>query len=316
MTRRQLLAGGLGAAAAVVAGGGLVEAWSLLTREDLVPGEAPDIQLAPEQWVVTDDRLAFAAIGDNGSGGRQAVAVAGQLAQSYVRKPFGTLSMLGDICYYGPISERFDAVFERPFRPLIDAGVGFEVAVGNHDGDIFFDEGVPDVEATLELLGTPARFYSVTRGPVDFFYLDTGRLGLLGESGSAQLDWLDEALAASTRPWRIVCGHHPVYSSGIHGSTARLLDELQPVLARHDVDLYLSGPRPPLRAHRAHRRRHLRHHRRRLQAHPGPAVGVHRHGHIDLAVHALRHRRRPIGRPFDRRRRVPSTPCMGNISTS
>lgn len=180
-------------------------------------------------------------IGDNGSGGRKAVAVAEQLALSYRDEPFGLISLLGDICYYGPISERFEDVFLKPMAPLISAGVQFELAIGNHDGHLFWREGVPDVEATLELLGTPGRYYSVTRGPAELFYLDSGPLGILGRDGSTQLEWLDAALAESDARWKIVCTHHPMYSSGLHGPAPGLAPLLEPVLDRHHVDLVLAG---------------------------------------------------------------------------
>lgn len=197
--------------------------------------------LAPRGWRDTADRLSFAAIGDNGSGGRKAMAVAEQLALSYRDQPFGLVSLLGDICYYGPISERFEDVFLKPMAPLIGAGVRFELAIGNHDGRLFWREGVPDVEATLDLLGTPGRYYSVSRGPADLFYLDSGPLGLLGPDGATQLEWLDAALAASEARWKIVCSHHPMYSSGLHGPARGLVPLLEPVLVRHRVDLVLAG---------------------------------------------------------------------------
>ena len=241
INRRQFLATGLGAAAALVSAGALHRSWGQLAREDLIPGSPPDIHLEPRRWTVTDDFVSIAVIGDNGSGGRQAVEVAAAMALSYQRQPFGLVSMLGDICYYGPISERFDEVFARPMNPLIEAGVQFELAVGNHDGRIFWEEGVPDVEETLRALGTPGRYYAVSRGPVDLFYLDSGSLGLQGVDGLDQIEWLDDALSGETRPWRIVCSHHPVHSSGSHGSTPRLNELLEPVLVRHDVDLFLAG---------------------------------------------------------------------------
>ena len=55
------------------------------------------------------------------------------------------------------------------------------------------------------------------------------------------LDWLDEALAEATAPWRVVALHHPPYSSGRHGSTTPLRHHLEPVLRRHRVDLVLAG---------------------------------------------------------------------------
>lgn len=242
VSRRRLLAGGLGAAAAALTGGALTQAWSLLAREDLIPGQAPALRLAPKGWRTTADQLTFAAIGDNGSGGRQAMAVAEQLALSYQRRPFALVSLLGDICYYGPIRHRFDDVFVRPMSPLIDAGVDFELAIGNHDGGLFFDdETLGEIESTLELLGTPARYYASTRGPADFFYVDSSAPGLLGPDGAVQLEWLDDTLASATGQWKIVALHHPVYSSGRHGPTPRLGELLEPILARHGVDLVLSG---------------------------------------------------------------------------
>lgn len=196
LTRRQAIAGGLGILASAATAGGAFKALEQFGREDLIPGRATEIALRP-RWTVTDDQLSFAVLGDNGSGGQQAMAVAEQMALSYRDEPFGLVALLGDIFYYGHISERFGDVFEKPMRPLIDAGVQFELAVGNHDGELFWREGVPDVEATLELLGTPSRYYSVERGPAELFYLDSGPLGLLGEDGGTHLAWLDEALGAS-----------------------------------------------------------------------------------------------------------------------
>ncbi len=242
ITRRQLLAAGLGAVGAVAAGGVLNEALELLSREDLVPGEASSRRLVPRAWTTADDRLTFAAIGDNGSGGRQAMAVAERMAQTYELVPFSHVSLLGDICYYGSIRDRFEDVFVRPMSPLIDAGVDFELAVGNHDGGIYHsDESLEEIEAQLQYLGTPDRYYTSTRGPVDFFYLDSSSPGLFGEGSITQLEWLDDALASSASQWKVVALHHPLYSSGRHGSTPRAHDLLEPILARRKVDLVLAG---------------------------------------------------------------------------
>ena len=242
LTRRQLLAAAVGAAGAITAGGVLNEALALLSREDLVPGEAKDAPLVPRAWTTSDDRLTFAAIGDNGSGGRQAMAVAGRMAQTYELLPFEHVALLGDICYYGSIRERCADVFVRPMRPLIDAGVAFELAVGNHDGGLHHsDESLGEIEAQLEYLGTPARYYSSTRGPAELFYLDSSSPGLFGDDSSAQLEWLDDRLASSTSQWKIVLLHHPVHSSGRHGSTPNADVVLEPILTRHKVDLVLAG---------------------------------------------------------------------------
>ncbi|WP_324277679.1 metallophosphoesterase family protein [Blastococcus brunescens] len=243
LNRRQLLAAALGAAGTLAAGSGVTgQLWPLLGREDLVPGRAPRLALQEAAWTRAADRLTFAAVGDTGSGGRQAMAVANRMAEGYRQAPYGLVTHLGDLCYYGSVEDRSDDVFTRPMRPLIDAGVRFELAIGNHDGDLHHsDASLAEIDAELRLLGTSARHYTSSHGPVDFFYLDSSTPGLFGDDSSEQLEWLDDALASSTNQWKVVCMHHPVYSSGSHGSTPGADEVLEPLLARRKVDLVLSG---------------------------------------------------------------------------
>lgn len=243
LTRRQLLAAGLGAAGSAAAGAVLGDQlWPLLGREDLAPGRRSELVLPARAWQPSPDRLVFAAVGDTGSGGRQAVAVAERMALGYAQSPYGLVTHLGDLCYYGRIEDRFDDVFVRPMRPLIDAGVRFEVAIGNHDGHVHWsDERLEAIDTELRLLGTPARYFASTHGPADFFFLDSSTPGLFGPGASAQREWLDAALQASTGRWKVVCLHHPVYSSGKHGPTPGAQELLEPILVRHKVDLVLTG---------------------------------------------------------------------------
>jgi hypothetical protein len=100
MNRREFLAAGVGLVGATATAGTLAGAvWPLLTREDLVPGKAPDVQLRPHAWQTAADRLSFVALGDNGSGGRQALAVAERMAITYQTAPYGLVAQLGDKCY-------------------------------------------------------------------------------------------------------------------------------------------------------------------------------------------------------------------------
>lgn len=243
VTRRQLLAAAAGAAGSVATGALLGEhVWPLLAREDLIPGSAPEMTLSPHAWTTTPTEVSFVAVGDNGSGGRQAMAVAAEMARTYERAPYGLVALLGDICYYGSFEDRFDRVFTRPLRPLIDAGVEFELAIGNHDDDLrHSDESLEEIEAELRLLGTPGLYYQATHGPVDLFCLDSSVPGIFGDLAGDQWEWLDDALGRSTNQWRIVTLHHPPYSSGRHGSTPGAQEVLEPILRRHAVDLVLAG---------------------------------------------------------------------------
>jgi predicted phosphodiesterase len=243
VNRRQFLAAAGGAVGAAASGTLLAgHVWPLLNKEDLIPGRAPEAELEEAAWPTGADRLRFAALGDNGSGGRQAMAVAERMAAAYQAQPFELVALLGDICYYGNFADRYDEVFRRPLGPLLDAGVGFELAIGNHDAALrHSDEGIEEIEAELRLLGTPSRYYTTSHGPADFFYLDSSVPGVFGPDSSTQWEWLDDTLATSTNQWKIVALHHPLYSSGRHGSTVGARERLEPILVRHHVDLVLAG---------------------------------------------------------------------------
>jgi hypothetical protein len=82
---------------------------------------------------------------------------------------------------------------------------------------------------TLPGAGIPApadsgneRYYDFVRGPVHFFAINVHRTEPDGRgAGSAQQDWLQAGLAASTAPWQVVLVHYPPYSSKRSDSDAR-----------------------------------------------------------------------------------------------
>src|SRR5262249_44275966 len=58
------------------------------------------------------------------------------------------------------------------------------------------------------------RYYDFTQGPVGFFIIDSDPREPDGvSSSSAQAQWLQGELAASTSTWKLVFFHHPPYSS-------------------------------------------------------------------------------------------------------
>jgi len=61
-----------------------------------------------------------------------------------------------------------------------------------------------------------------------------------------QYDWLESVLSsndAKSANWVLVCGHFPVHSASAneHGDTPELVDALDPILRKYNVDAYLSG---------------------------------------------------------------------------
>jgi hypothetical protein len=174
------------------------------------------------------DSLKFAVIGDNGTGRTPQYEVAQQMLSSRTSFPFTFVLMLGDNLYGSQKPKDFVEKFERPYAPLLDAGVRFYAALGNHDQPT--NRSYPPFNMAGE------RYYTFARASVRFFVLDTNLMD------RAQLAWLAEALARADEPWKIVYFHHPIYSDGDrHGSNVELRVMLEPLLVRYDVHIVFSG---------------------------------------------------------------------------
>jgi 3',5'-cyclic AMP phosphodiesterase CpdA len=178
--------------------------------------------------------LRFAAIADTGMGDDGQYAVANAMNSYYQQKPFPMVVLAGDNIYGSGDIGRVEEVFEKPYAPLLQKGVKFHAVLGNHD--VLINDGLDEVKyAPFNMGGN--RFYTFRQRNVDFFALDTNITG----NWSVQLDWLAKSLAESKAPWKVVFGHHPVYSSGMHGGNKDLGRDLPTLFAKYGVQLYLCG---------------------------------------------------------------------------
>jgi len=59
--------------------------------------------------------------------------------------------------------------------------------------------------------------------------------------GSAQYAWLEHDLQSTQQAWKFVFFHHPAYSSGEHGSTPEVRDNLVPLFETYGVDAVFVG---------------------------------------------------------------------------
>ena len=172
--------------------------------------------------------LKFAAIGDNGTGQPPQYDVARQMETSRARFPFELVIMLGDNLYGRQEADDFVLKFERPYAPMLQAGIPFFAALGNHDN--------PANRNYTRFNMGGERYYTFARGGVRFFVLDTNLLD------KPQLAWLDAAMPQAQEPWKIAMFHHPLYSDGgRHGSNVELRVVLEPYLIRHGVDVVFAG---------------------------------------------------------------------------
>ncbi len=182
----------------------------------------------------------FATVGDFGTGGDVEQMVA---ASMLARKPELFIA-LGDNAYESGTETEIQ---RNLFEPLADvlAEVPFFPVAGNHE--YVTDQAQPYLD-NLYLPTSPSggeRYYSFDWGHVHFVGLDSScAVGLASAdrcTRAAQKAWLEQDLAASQAPWKIVFFHHPPWSSGDHGSQPIMRQEFGPIFERYGVDLVLTG---------------------------------------------------------------------------
>src|SRR5690349_6740900 len=79
-----------------------------------------------------DPSLHFAVIGDTGTGGSAQYEVAARMASAWKVEPFNFAIMVGDNLYGGESAKDFVRKFEKPYGTLLQGGVKFYAALGNH----------------------------------------------------------------------------------------------------------------------------------------------------------------------------------------
>ena len=211
------------------------ERWSTVVRGGLLP---TFLQQPPPVFAAAPGGAALRvlAFGDFGDGSDSQRQVAAAMREYHAKQRFDFAVTLGDNFYStgmsSPDDERWKTWWSDLYDPL---GIQFYATLGNHDW------GQPDSPAAEILYSArskswrmPAAYYTFTAGPAQFFALDTDVIS------EAQLLWLTDALDASKARWKIVYGHHPIYSHGRHEDNNLKIDQLLPAL-RDRADIYLAG---------------------------------------------------------------------------
>jgi hypothetical protein len=210
---------------------------TIATRANARTGLIVVVVLAGAAWTaarqdaafpLTPGSVRFAVIGDSGSGDRPQYDIGTQMAAARGRFPFEFVLMLGDNMYGRQQRQDFVEKFDLPYARLLQAGVPFYAALGNHDD--------PDNRSYKGFNMGGARYYTFVRGHVRFVVLDTNTLDRV------QLAWFETTLKDATEEWKICYFHHPLYSSGRrHGPNIELRVALEPLLVRYGVTAVFAG---------------------------------------------------------------------------
>ncbi len=177
-----------------------------------------------------DGALKFLAFGDFGTGEPTQYQLAAQMAALRSRFAYDLVILLGDNIYGGGRPQDFQTKFEKPYKPLLDAGVKFRASLGNHDAR-------EQVKYAPFGMGDQLYYsFKAPRQPVRFFVLESTY------ADPKQIAWIEQELKGSTDEWKIAYFHHPLYSSARgHGSTTALRNALAPLFIRYNVSVVFSG---------------------------------------------------------------------------
>ena len=193
--------------------------------------EAPRAEAAPALTLPNQrGSLKFAVLGDFGTGEQPEYELAARMASVYLGFKLELVILVGDNLYGSERPQDFKRKFEDPYKPLLDAGVKFYAALGNHDARAQKDY------KPFNMGGKLYYSFKAPTGKVRFFVLDSTY------PVPEQIDWLEKELKASVEEWKIVAFHHPLYSSGgRHGSDIRLRETLEPLFIKYNVSVVLAG---------------------------------------------------------------------------
>ena len=209
------------------------------------------------------DSLKFIVAGDAGTGDPH---LHNGIAALIKEKPIDGILLVGDNVYPCGVESISDPQWAKVDVNFADLGVPIYPVLGNHDygdptrhGDTFTICDHPDPEAQVRATGTvphwtfPARTYRLASPLVDIFMIDTQPFAsdwtqpfLGSETAASEAELVRSALLRSESHWRIVAGHHTIYSSGIRGRSVRTEEKnmrslLLPLLTENRVSLYICG---------------------------------------------------------------------------
>ncbi len=208
-----------------------VAPFSALSRAD--SSKRSDLALpVPPSGPAPEGTVRFIALGDMGTGSKKQYTIARRMTIYHDERPYDTVITLGDNIYPDGRPRYFAKKFERPYAELLRRGVRFYASLGNHDV-----ERGREAQMNYPYFNMGGRaYYSFIKGDVEFFALDSTN------PDSAQVQWLERALAESKAHWKVAYFHNPLYSSGRkHGSDFYLRRLFEPLFVKYGVAVAVAG---------------------------------------------------------------------------
>ena len=205
------------------------------------------------------DSISFIVIGDWGQDGAYSQKSVADAINDYSKK-FNAQFIVttGDNFYPAGVSSTTDSHWKLSFENIYNKEghmLPWYPVLGNHD----YQQN-PNAEIQYSMASDrwkmPARHYTLQKNinslvsalfvftdtsPFVTAYYGAAMSDLRQQDTAAQLRWLQQTLLTSNDNWKIVIGHHPVYSVGRHGHTPELIQRFKPVFSQTNTDFYICG---------------------------------------------------------------------------
>jgi hypothetical protein len=182
-------------------------------------------------------QLKYIAYGDTRSYPTQHDGVAASIMSEYIADPAfqSVLISVGDLINNGNLEADWDNQFFDPTYTNIQtmlATLPYQSCMGNHEGTgVLFTKYFP-----YPFVG--GRYWSFDYGPAHFVCVDQYTSY---SSGSAQLTWIENDLAASTKDWNFIYLHEPGWTAGHHSNEIPVQTYIQPLCELYGVPIVFGG---------------------------------------------------------------------------
>ena len=207
--------------------------------------------------------LNFFVIGD---WGRMGVAnqkiVASQMNEVAKNTQPKFIASTGDNFYFTGVTDTSDPHWQESYEKVYNGeniiNTPWYVSLGNHDylGNVPSEIEYTKISKRWKL---PARYYSFVENiengsRVRFIFIDTSPFEksyyqtpelkdkVLLQDTTRQKKWLDSLTALNDVDWKIVIGHHHIYTGGIRKNDPNSVrNSLEPIFVKNKVNVYFCG---------------------------------------------------------------------------
>jgi hypothetical protein len=208
-----------------------------------------------------ENSINFLVVGDWGRNGEfHQKDVANQMGLEAAKNHTSFVLSMGDNFYPDGVISTTDPQWNKSFEDIYtnySLNIPWFTAFGNHDyrGNIQAQldyskisrrwrttERYYSFEKTIPNSSEKALFVFIDSNPFDETLSRKSHSDLASQNKEAQLEWLEKTLAISTASWKIVIGHHPLYTTGVRRD--KMLDVRKvflPIFEKHKVNAYLAG---------------------------------------------------------------------------